>query len=369
MVAGHRGLARPVRWCHVAEVPDIARLLVGGELLLTTGLALDPSPEQQERYLQELHRAGVAGVMLELGRRFQTAPASLVKAADATATPLITLPYDTPFVRVTEAVHTLVISRRQAAGSSAAASARAGPQARQLVADLAEGRVTDRSELKERLDRLGVTAPDEPWLAFLVADAAQGGAHAQTLFQTFHCPSLFHRTDRCLQLVAFGPDPARLTQALGNLARLLGRVPAGVGRPCASPKEAPRSLAEAALTMRLRRRRPEVAPFFSATGVCQLALADLEGVRQFVAAALGPLIEYDRIHRADFCRTLRVLLDDGLTVAAAARRLHLTRQALYYRRRRIAEILNQDLEDVEVRLTLAVALRLREALEEDPDQG
>ena len=40
VVAGAGGLGRRVRWTHVAEVPDIAHLLSGGELLLSTGVAL-----------------------------------------------------------------------------------------------------------------------------------------------------------------------------------------------------------------------------------------------------------------------------------------------------------------------------------------
>ena len=40
LVAGEDGLDRPVRWVHVAEVPDIATLLRGGELVLTTGIGL-----------------------------------------------------------------------------------------------------------------------------------------------------------------------------------------------------------------------------------------------------------------------------------------------------------------------------------------
>lgn len=39
VAAGAAGLRRTVRWTHVTEHPDIAHLLRGGELLLSTGLA------------------------------------------------------------------------------------------------------------------------------------------------------------------------------------------------------------------------------------------------------------------------------------------------------------------------------------------
>ena len=40
VVAGRRNLDRPIRWAHSSEVPDIARLLKGGELLLITGMGI-----------------------------------------------------------------------------------------------------------------------------------------------------------------------------------------------------------------------------------------------------------------------------------------------------------------------------------------
>ena len=49
VVAGAKGLQRPVRWVHVAEVPDIAPLLRGGELILTTGIALLSELAQRAR--------------------------------------------------------------------------------------------------------------------------------------------------------------------------------------------------------------------------------------------------------------------------------------------------------------------------------
>ena len=40
VVAAPGGLDRPVRWVHAIEFADAARLLRGGELVLTTGIAL-----------------------------------------------------------------------------------------------------------------------------------------------------------------------------------------------------------------------------------------------------------------------------------------------------------------------------------------
>src|ERR1022692_1144368 len=57
VLAGAGLLDRPVRWVHAIEVPDAARLLHGGELVLTTGIALPAEPALQARYVAELARS------------------------------------------------------------------------------------------------------------------------------------------------------------------------------------------------------------------------------------------------------------------------------------------------------------------------
>ncbi|HWC82334.1 MAG TPA: PucR family transcriptional regulator ligand-binding domain-containing protein [Pseudonocardiaceae bacterium] len=109
VVAGRTGLDRRVRWVHVAEVADIGHLLTGDELVLTTGIALPDDPASLTRYVDELAGAGAAGLVIELVRRWSgPVPAALRVAADRRGLPLVTLPQETRFVSVTEAVIALI---------------------------------------------------------------------------------------------------------------------------------------------------------------------------------------------------------------------------------------------------------------------
>ncbi|MFF7638130.1 PucR family transcriptional regulator [Kitasatospora sp. NPDC008050] len=111
VVAGADRLERPVRWVHVSELPDVAGMLQGGELVLTTGIALPEDREGLARYVRELVEIGVAGLVVEFGRRyFDTLPRALVHAAEQRGLPLIVLRRELRFVAVTEAVHALVVN-------------------------------------------------------------------------------------------------------------------------------------------------------------------------------------------------------------------------------------------------------------------
>jgi PucR family transcriptional regulator, purine catabolism regulatory protein len=115
VVAGDAALDRPVRWVHVAEVPDIAHLLRGGELVLSTGIGLPADDAGLRRFVGDLAEVGACGLVLELGRRYATCvPKSMVAAAEKRGLPLVELHRATPFVPITEAVHALIIDAQLA---------------------------------------------------------------------------------------------------------------------------------------------------------------------------------------------------------------------------------------------------------------
>src|SRR4051812_50082554 len=61
LVAGESGLENAVRWVHISELEDPTPWLSGGELLLTTGMALE-DPERQRAYVRRLAGHGLAGL-------------------------------------------------------------------------------------------------------------------------------------------------------------------------------------------------------------------------------------------------------------------------------------------------------------------
>ena len=110
VVAGSAGLGARVRWVHVLELADAAHLLQGGELVLTTGVALPPEPSLLARYAADLAGAGVSALAVELGRRYVgSLPSALIRAAADSGLTLIAFKREVPFVEITEAVHARII--------------------------------------------------------------------------------------------------------------------------------------------------------------------------------------------------------------------------------------------------------------------
>ncbi|MFJ4370447.1 PucR family transcriptional regulator [Streptomyces chartreusis] len=110
ILAGADRLGRTVRWVHAGEVPNIASLLKGGELLLTTGYGLGTRPADQRAFVRTLAERGIAALVIELGARFTRLPAALVDTARAAGLPLVQLHRQVPFVTVTEEIHTEIVN-------------------------------------------------------------------------------------------------------------------------------------------------------------------------------------------------------------------------------------------------------------------
>ena len=110
--AGSAGLAVPVRWVHVSEQRDPTGTLTGGELVLSTGIALaDPATDPQA-YVARLRDVGAVGLVVELGEHVPTLPDGLVQAARAADLPLVELRRSVRFVEVTEVVHARILDEQ-----------------------------------------------------------------------------------------------------------------------------------------------------------------------------------------------------------------------------------------------------------------
>ncbi|WNG87524.1 PucR family transcriptional regulator [Mycobacterium sp. ITM-2016-00317] len=102
VLSGRDGLSRAVTWTHVAEIPDAAQWLEGGELLLTVGLGIPTEPEAQVAYLEAL--AKVKASCLGIGHRAPPLSDDLLKAGDDLALPIVRVGVQVPFARISRIV-------------------------------------------------------------------------------------------------------------------------------------------------------------------------------------------------------------------------------------------------------------------------
>jgi purine catabolism regulator len=113
VLAGEANLDAPVRWVHISELRDPTPWLSGGELLLTTGMALD-TPQDQREFVATLADHGLAGVGVGTGFKHAAVPEALVEAARERSFPLFEVPYELPFIALTEQAFTRLVNEQYA---------------------------------------------------------------------------------------------------------------------------------------------------------------------------------------------------------------------------------------------------------------
>jgi hypothetical protein len=416
VVAGAARLDVPVRWVHAAEHTDIGRLLRGGELVLSTGIALPDPAAELAAYVDSLAKVGVAGLVVELGRRYATAlPPALVAAAEARSLPLVELRREVAFIEITEAVHLRIIDELLV--SRAAATLALGhlltSQAeslerqahRTLISAIIERSGTDSGEAEARARALGVEVAGRELVAVVVrladgeppgADVADGAATADGIgggqaavlgvaeavasaCRGAGVPALAGVLDdvRAGALLSLPPG----TDADVTLLRLSGRLAGHAGGPARlviGASRPARTLPDVRGAFREAREVADVAirhpggpdahgghrpyyrlPDLRLRGLLHLLREDSR-LRSFADRELGPLLSHDAEHGTTLVTDLAAFLEAGGNKALAASRAHLARPTFYQRLALIERILRVSLADPESRTSLHVALLTRQ---------
>ena len=101
LAAGKESAEAPIRWVHISELLDPTPWMSGGELLLTTGIQLT-DPDEQRAFVRRLVDHHVAGVGFGVGIEHDTIPPAMVEEADRHGFALFEVPYEMPFIAITE---------------------------------------------------------------------------------------------------------------------------------------------------------------------------------------------------------------------------------------------------------------------------
>jgi PucR family transcriptional regulator, purine catabolism regulatory protein len=113
LLSGQGAIDVPVRWVHISELQDPTQWLSGGEILLSTGMALE-TPEQQREFITRVADHQLAGLGFGVGFGHEQVPPALLQAAAEREFPVFEVPYEVPFIAVTEAAFTQLVNEQYA---------------------------------------------------------------------------------------------------------------------------------------------------------------------------------------------------------------------------------------------------------------
>jgi len=272
------GIDRPVRWVHLSELPDPTPFLEGGELLLTTGLALrDGTPVGQ--YVDRLAAAGVVGLGLGTGLGHDRMPAELVAAAGRAGLSLVEVPRPTPFIAISRFVAAAVAADEYAAVSRAAAMQQ--ELARAALAPGAPATVLERLVREVGGWALLIDGAGTPVEAVPRSAAARAGMLRPELerLRASHAPA---------SAALMRPEETVLVQSLGAGPRIRGFLAVGRAATIPAPERHVVNTAALVLTLRLEQSRSSDSAMDALrTALLRLLLAGETASVAGVLAGLG----------------------------------------------------------------------------------
>jgi purine catabolism regulator len=362
LVSGQESAQAHVRWVHSTELPDPTPWLKGGELLLTTGIQLT-GPKLQRELVERLADHDIAGLGFGTGFAHRRLPAALVTAARARDFPLFEVPYELPFIAITERAFAQLLDERYELLQ------------RTMVGDVLAEVLTGHlypEDLQARLRPFGI-GEQVAVLAFRLADASAGAAAVEGILARERVPSLVAIRAGLLCAVidpngargAGALDPVELARKIrGELAARFGDVRAAASRATAthSLRMAFHEARCALEAVRLRNgSAPEVASYAD-LGAFQLLLSlqDDDALSSYCRSVLDPIERGEGEYGDELVRSLDVFIEHNGHWEKAANALFCHRHTLRYRIRRIEQLTGRDFSNARDRIEFWLALRGRE---------
>jgi DNA-binding PucR family transcriptional regulator len=356
LVAGADAARSHVRWVHSTELADPTPWLKGGELLLTTGLALN-GPKSQRELIDRLADHDIVGLGFGTGFTYKRMPAALVAAARRRDFPLFEVPYELPFIAITERAFAQLLEERYELLQRTMVG--------DLLAEVLSGHLYPE-DLQARLRPFGI-GEQVAVLAFKPPDPTAAAAFVERMLERERIPSLvaIRAGLVCAVVDAAGADPVALAgRVRAELATRFGAVSASASRAAAT-HSLRMSFHEARCALEAVRLRngdaPDVATF-SDLGAFQLLLSlqDDDALSSYCRSVLEPIEAAEGDYGEELVRSLDVFIEHNGHWERAAAALFCHRHTLRYRIRRIEQLTGRDFSSARDRIEFWLALRGRE---------
>jgi PucR family transcriptional regulator, purine catabolism regulatory protein len=364
LVSGLQSAQAHVRWVHSTELTDPTPWLKGGELLLTMGIQLD-GPKTQRELIERLVDHEIAGLGFGTGFTHKRLPAALVTAARKHSFPLFEVPYELPFIAITERAFAQLLDERYEMLQ------------RNMVGDVLTEALTGHlypEELQARLRPFGI-GEQVAVLAFAPPDPSAAAALLERILEREGVHSLvaIRAGLLCAVIDADGPrdgkgdppDPIELARKIrGELGERFGEVRAAASRAAAT-HSLRLSFHEARCALEAVRLQngdaPEVATYQD-LGAFQLLLSlqDDDALISYCRGVLGPVEQGEGEYGDELLRSLDVFIEHNGHWEKAANALYCHRHTLRYRIRRVEQLTGRDFSNARDRIEFWLALRGRE---------
>ncbi len=361
-IAGKNGWSNSISWVHMVEDTVIIQYFWGKELAVTTGLGFDTT-EKLHTLIEALIRRHAAGLIINTGSYIREIPRHLMEYCDENDFPLLTIPWE---IHLTDVIKDFSI-RIFMQGTADKEISGALIQAVEKTANQEEY----RQKLLPYFDVDGVFQ-----VILITTDCLDEmdtverqklSYRVEVYLENITHNGNFMYYDSNFMLVVNAITEQEVDEIVAGMTRRAKRrmpelpLYVGVGSRVNDISNLHVGYSRAKAAVQMAKKRKKDLYYFDQMGLYRLLymVDDNCLLREMAEEPLGPLLEYDRKHHANYVDTLELYLKHNGSIQAISEEMFTHRNTVIYRMNKIKELLGTNLEQTEERIPYQIAYYIR----------
>lgn len=399
VLVGGEGLSNRVSFVDVIEVPDIAEWSKPETVYLTTAYPFSQDSTIFAKTLLSFVENGVSAIFIKLGRFIETIPPEVFKIANEHKFPIIILPTNTVYSPIITAVAQKIYEQEETQVTSREYSLQQKQNTEKyarLEQAFLEGIIEqddgDFSDAEAYISKIDWDCDNLQVFVVINFERKNNYSSDRQKFEQ-DVQTIAHllenwlkkeniraivtkKNDNLICLLNLNKNKSEpilwLVERLNHFQKKIEQafinliLSIGISKKKIGFQGLNKSYQDAQKAVRIGKRAygRGLIYDFEKMGVYKLLFSHEhpESLKEFYEDYLAPLVQYDQKHGSDLVNTLELYCANDSNVLSTAGQIYIHRNTLNYRLKRASEILGFDLNEVENKQCLALALKIKKLL-------
>lgn len=368
LLGGKEGLDNVVSWVHMVENIEISDFLKGGEITFTTGIGLGEGLDLMT-LVKEVYRRSASAMVINIGPYIQEIPSEVAYFADENKFPIFIVPWHVHMAEMMRIISFDITNseRENMELEVAMRNAIVSPHQEELYLEQLSHKMFmpewryEATLIEIVTNKTGLLITDKKLESYK--------STLQNMLIPLHKNSVVLRMRNRLVIVTGNYTPEKMRSAMKEIKQKLSCILAkgetaiyaiggearGIGRVHKSYKEATKILK----LVRVLNAKDDMI-FYEDLGYYKLLIAieDQEVVEAYYKETIEPIVRYDSFNQTDLRSVLESYLRHSGSVKDTAEEMFIHRNTVNYKIKKIEELLQIDLSDLNNRIKLTMGLML-----------
>ncbi len=380
LVAGKAGADRIIKWVHFMENPGYIDWLKGGELILITGILLGNDVGALLDLIRRLNNKNAAGLVINIGPYIEATPKEAIALSDSLGFPIFELPFEVKLIDFSQSICKAIFTSKIEKESMDS-----------FMKDIIFGELTYSEEILSRAMIYGYN-PDKEYCSLIVyIDNFTSVASFNDVWDEEIALRIKQQVEQIVIKIMnrFNKKTIRVSQSNSiiimmpvsdkdkrNNIDLIAeeiiheislkindlQISIGIGSFWKELKDFKISVFKAQKALKILKingSKNKISKY-SDIGIYRLLfqLEKTDEMKALYEEILGKLIDYDKKNSMDLVNTLQIFINEDCNLIKTSEELFIHKNTLKYRIKRIEEILNCDLKNLEQILNFSVAFKI-----------